>query len=135
MSETDFLREVVRRTGCGLLLDVNNIFVSSANHNYDSRGYLDAFPVEHVGEFHLAGHDQRLDDAGASLIIDAHGSPVANPVWALFALAVRRAGPVPTLIERDANVPSFDELAQEAARAGAVLAAEAHRRKNQARAA
>ena len=135
MSETDFLREVIRRTGCGLLLDVNNIFVSSANHNYDARGYLDAFPVEHVGEFHLAGHDQRLDDAGASLIIDAHGSPVADPVWALFARAVRRAGPVPTLIERDANVPSFEELAQEAARAGAVLAAEAHRRKNQARAA
>ena len=134
MSEIDFLKEVVRRTGCGLLLDVNNVFVSGSNHNYDPLAYVDAFPVEHVGEIHLAGYDQQLDDAGASLIIDAHCSPVTDPVWALYVFAVERTGPVPTLIERDANVPSFSELASEAARADAVLSAGRDRRKTRTRA-
>ncbi len=135
MSEIDFLKDVARRSGCGLLLDVNNVFVSGSNHNHDPQAYLDAFPIERVGEIHLAGHDLRIDDAGAALIIDAHGSPVIDSVWALFVHAVARAGPVPTMIERDANVPPFDDLAKEAARADAVLAAEQDRRKHGIRAA
>lgn len=122
LSETEFLSEIARRTGCGLLLDVNNVFVSARNHDTDPFAYLDAFPVGQVGEFHLAGHDERLDDAGGPLLIDAHGSPVAEPVWALYACAVSLCGPKPTLIERDANVPPLGELLAEAARADAVLA-------------
>jgi uncharacterized protein (UPF0276 family) len=128
MSEIAFLGEVVARTGCGLLLDVNNVFVQAANHHFDPFAYIDAFPVEHVGEIHLAGHDARLDDAGAPLLIDAHGSPVADAVWALYAHAIARCGPVPTLIERDAEVPALAELIAEAARAEAILADEARRR-------
>lgn len=127
-SETDFLREIARRTGCGLLLDVNNVFVSAVNHGTDALAYLVDFPFEHVGEMHLAGHDRRADDGGAPLLIDAHGSPVADPVWALYGEAVARAGPKPTLIERDANVPPLADLVAEAARAEKVLAAEASRR-------
>jgi len=122
LSETDFLAEIARRTGCGLLLDVNNVFVSAKNHNRDPRAYLDAFPVAHVGEIHLAGHDERLDDEGAPLLIDAHGSPVADPVWALYEYAIGLCGPLPTLIERDSNVPPLAELLAEAARADDVLA-------------
>ncbi len=128
LSETDFLSEIARRTGCGLLLDVNNVFVSARNHDTDPRAYLDAFPVANVGELHLAGHDERLDDAGAPLLIDAHGSPIADPVWALFEHAVRLAGPLPTLIERDANVPPLPDLLAEASRADRVLDSEAARR-------
>jgi uncharacterized protein (UPF0276 family) len=122
MSEVEFLREIAARTGCGLLLDVNNVFVSAGNHSYDAFAYIDAFPVGAVGEIHLAGHDERLDDAGAPLLIDAHGSPIIDPVWALYAYTVERTGPVPTLIERDANVPPLDELVAEATRADAILA-------------
>lgn len=128
LSETDFLREIARRTSCGLLLDVNNVFVSAVNHGTDARSYIDAFPIEHVGEIHLAGHDERTDDGGTPLLIDAHGSPVADSVWTLYAHVVALAGPKPTLIERDANVPPLPELLAEAARADKVLAAEASRR-------
>ena len=77
---------MARRTGCGLLLDVNNMFVSASNHGTDPRAYLEAFPLEQVREIHLGGHDREADDAGGSLLIDAHGSPVADPVWALYAV-------------------------------------------------
>ncbi len=129
MGEIEFLREIVARTGCGLLLDVNNVFVQAKNHHFDPRAYIDDFPVEHVGEIHLAGHDERLDDAGAPLLIDAHGSPVADLVWALYEHTIARSGPVPTLIERDANVPPLDQLIAEAGRAEAILAAAAGRGK------
>jgi uncharacterized protein len=123
-SELDFISEIATRTGCGLLLDVNNVFVSSINHNMDAVSYINAFPARHVGEIHLAGHDERLDDAGKPLLIDAHASPVIDPVWALYELTLKRTGPVPTLIERDANVPPLAELLAEAERANAYLAAE-----------
>jgi uncharacterized protein (UPF0276 family) len=128
MTEIDFLRAIVERTGCGLLLDVNNVFVSAINQSYDATAYIDAFPLEHVGEIHLAGHDARLDDIGAPLLIDAHGSPVADPVWMLYEHTIRLCGPVPTLIERDANVPPLAELVAEAGRAEAILRNEARRR-------
>ena len=90
-AETDFLREIARRTGCGLLLDVNNVFVSAANHAYDPYRYLAEFPLEAVGEVHLAGYAEDSDDAGLPLLIDAHNSPVRDPVWALYGEAIRRA--------------------------------------------
>ena len=128
MPEVEFLRAVAQRTGCGLLLDVNNVHVSAVNHGFDAGAYLDAFPFEHVGEIHLAGFAEDCDSDGAPLLIDAHGSPVADQVWALYRHALRRAGPVPTLIEWDNDIPAFDVLAAEVARARAALDAEAARR-------
>ena len=128
MAEIEFIKQITRRTGCGLLLDVNNVFVSCKNHNMDAIAYLDAFPTEHVGEIHLAGHDERIDDAGAPLLIDAHGSPVIDPVWELYQYAIAQVGPVPTLIERDANVPPIAELLMEANRANQILDGERQRR-------
>jgi uncharacterized protein (UPF0276 family) len=125
MSEIDFITEIGRRTGCGLLLDVNNVFVSCTNHNTDPYRYIDAFPTALVGEIHLAGHDLRHDEAGAPLLIDAHGSAVIDPVWALYEYTLSRTGPVPTLIERDANIPPLAELMTEAGRADGLLAAAA----------
>jgi uncharacterized protein len=122
MPEVEFLSEVVRRTGCGLLLDVNNVFVSATNHAYDAIAYLDAFPAEHVGEIHLAGFAEDRDADGNPLLIDAHGTPVADIVWALFEHALARTGPVPTLIEWDNDVPSFPVLMEEARKADRVLA-------------
>ena len=92
LSEIEFLSELVKRTGCGLLLDVNNVFVSATNHAYDARAYLDAFPVEHVGEIHLGGHAADRDDGDAELLIDAHGSAVTGAVWDLYARTIARAG-------------------------------------------
>jgi uncharacterized protein (UPF0276 family) len=132
MSEIDFISQIARRTGCGLLLDVNNVFVTCKNHNMDPNAYIDAFPVEHVGEIHLAGHDERRDDTGAPLLIDAHGSPVVNRVWKLYERAISRVGPVPTLIERDANVPPLADLLAEASRADRMLDAERRRRNSHA---
>jgi len=122
MSEVEFLREVVRRTGCGLLLDVNNVFVQATNHGFDAAAYIDSFPAEHVGEIHLGGHDEDEDDDGAALLIDAHGREVADPVWALYARALARTGPKPTLIEWDNDVPDWSTLFAEAKRADAVIA-------------
>lgn len=119
-AETDFLSELVRRTGCGLLVDVNNVFVSAANLGVDAGAYLDALPAEAIGEIHLAGHAE--DTGGGGLLIDTHGAPVAEPVWALFERLVARIGPRPTLIERDEDVPDFDVLAAERDRAAGVLA-------------
>jgi uncharacterized protein len=120
LSEVDFLGEVVRRTGCGLLLDVNNVFVSATNHRTDPRAYLAAFPLHAVGEVHLGGHTEETLPSGP-LLIDAHGTPVADPVWTLYAEVIARTGPLPTLIEWDNDVPAFDVLMAEAARATALL--------------
>lgn len=118
--ETEFLAEVARRTGCGLLLDVNNVFVSCTNHRMDPRAWLADFPLHLVGEIHLGGHAEEELPSGP-LLIDAHGSPVADPVWALFAETVMRSGPLPTLIEWDNDVPIFAELMAEADRASVIL--------------
>src|SRR5271168_3531250 len=125
IAETDFLREIARRTGCGLLLDVNNVFVSAANHAYDPYRYLADFPLEAVGEIHLAGFAEDSDDAGLPLIIDAHNSPVRDPVWALYAEAIWRLGTTPTLIEWDNDVPGWPTLLGEARRAERMMATEA----------
>ena len=122
MSETDFLREVVSRTGCGLLLDVNNVFVSATNLQTAPRDYIDAFPLDAVGEIHLGGHDEDEDETGAPLLIDSHGAPVVDPVWALLDYTLACSGPKPVLIEWDNDVPDWDVLAAEAMRADAALA-------------
>jgi len=120
--EIDFLTELARRTGCGLLLDVNNIYVSARNLGYSADAYLDAFPGERVMEIHLAGHapDSSLGDA---LLVDSHDAPVAAEVWILYERLIRRIGPRPTLIERDDNLPEFTTLLAERERADAVLRA------------
>jgi uncharacterized protein len=121
MSETDFIREVVARSGCGLLLDVNNVFVSATNHSYSPERYLADFPLEHVREIHLAGHATETDDLGEPLLIDAHDRPVAAEVWALFERVVAARGLVPTLIEWDNDLPSWAVLKSEARKADAIL--------------
>ena len=120
-SEIDFIAEVVRRTGCGLLLDVNNVHIASTNQNWDPIGYIDAYPLEHVQEIHLAGHAKEADDKGRALLIDTHDRPVDEIVWGLFDHAVKRVGPVPTLIEWDAEVPVWSTLELEAERAEAIM--------------
>jgi len=119
-SETDFLRELVRRTGCGLLLDVNNVFVSATNQRTNALAYMADFPLEAVGELHLGGHDTEALPSGP-LLIDAHASPVADPVWALYASVIGRRGPMPTLIEWDTDVPTVAVLLEEARRAEALM--------------
>lgn len=114
IAETEFLDEVARRTGCGLLLDINNVFVCARNHGLDASAYLAGFPLDLVGEIHLAGHFETKDDAGAPLCIDAHGSPVIDHVLALFDMVIERAGPLPTLIEWDNDVPDWPVLRDEA---------------------
>ncbi|MBC2669784.1 DUF692 domain-containing protein [Novosphingobium piscinae] len=108
LTEWDFLREMVSRTGCGLLLDINNIFVSATNHGFAPLDYLAGVPWEAVGQVHLAGHTR-----SAQLLIDTHDQPVPNAVWALYQNAVDRAGPLPTMIERDDNIPDLGELLEE----------------------
>ncbi len=121
MSETEFIEAVARRTGCGLLLDINNVFVSATNHGYSPSAYLDAFPLEKVGEIHLAGHAEQRDDEDAVLLIDSHDSPVADPVWALYERVLERAGPIPTVVEWDGKIPSWPVLRAQAAAARAIL--------------
>ncbi|SFQ97215.1 DUF692 domain-containing protein [Poseidonocella sedimentorum] len=121
-SETDFLREVARRTGCGLLLDVNNVFVSATNLGYDPRAYVDALPLSLVGEIHLGGHDEDEDEHGAPLLIDSHGREVADPVWALLDHTLAASGPRPVLVEWDNDVPDWPVLEAEAARGARALA-------------
>lgn len=123
MSEVDFLNEVVSRTGCGLLLDVNNVFVSATNQKNGAYDYIDAFPTQHVGEIHLGGHEEDTDEDGKPLLIDAHNNPVVDPVWALYEHTLSRTGATPTLIEWDNDVPDWPVLRQEAARADAALSA------------
>jgi uncharacterized protein (UPF0276 family) len=108
MTEWDFLRELCNRADCLILLDVNNIYVSSVNHGFDPIEYLDGVPADRVQQFHLAGH-RNLE----THIIDTHDEPVVDPVWDLYADALKRFGPVSTMIERDDNIPAFAELADE----------------------
>lgn len=119
--ETDFLREIAARTGCGLLLDVNNVFVSATNLGTDPISYIDAFPLDLVGEIHLAGHDEDHDDHGKPLLIDSHGREVAEPVWSLYEYVVQKSGARPSLIEWDNDVPDWPVLEAEAARAARIL--------------
>lgn len=122
MSESDFLREIVARTGCGLLLDINNVFVSATNLQTSPQTYIDAFPLAAVGEIHLGGHDEDHDETGAPLLIDSHGAPVVDPVWALLDATLAKSGPKPLLVEWDTDVPEWPVLAAEAARAETALA-------------
>jgi uncharacterized protein len=120
-SEQAFLAELVRRTGCGLLLDVNNVYVSACNMGFDALEWLDAFPGEAVMEIHLAGHSVDVHSQ-SPLLIDSHDAPIAEPVWTLYRHAIERMGPRPTLIERDESIPAFSALLAEQARAQAILA-------------
>ena len=113
VSETAFLAEIAQRTGCGLLLDVNNVFVSSTNHRLDPREYLARFPIHAVREIHLSGHSETVDEAGAPLLIDSHDTPVKQPVWKLYEEVIARTGPVASLVEWDNDVPEWAVLRQE----------------------
>ena len=121
MSETDFIRAIARRTGCGLLLDINNVHVSATNHGYGARDYLADFPLLCVEEIHLAGHAEDLDDAGLPLLIDSHDRPVDDLVWDLYDHVIAKLGPLPTLVEWDNEVPDWPVLKREAQRADAIL--------------
>ena len=122
-SETDFIAAIAHRTGCGLLLDINNVYVASVNHQWDPFEYIDAFPLKDVSQFHLAGHGRDQDALGRPLLIDTHDCHVASIVWALYSHALRKTGPKPTLIEWDANVPNWPTLYGEAQRTDALLQA------------
>lgn len=120
-SEIDFIAEIARRTGCGLLLDVNNVHVSSVNHGWDPKRYIESYPLTYVQEIHLGGHARETDDDGRPLLIDTHDRPVDEIVWALFAHTIERLGSTPTLIEWDARVPEWPELHAEAEQAEAIM--------------
>ncbi len=119
--EWEFVAALAERSGCGILCDVNNIFVSASNHGFDAHRYLRALPAASVGEIHLAGHRLRQLDDGRSIRIDDHGSRVSREVWALYAEALARFGRVPTLIEWDTDVPSLAVLLDEAAQAQRIM--------------
>ena len=121
-AEVDFLSEIARRTGCGLLLDVNNVQVTAVNHALDPFAYIDAFPLHAVGELHIGGHAEDVDDKGDRLLIDTHDSPVAADVWDLYRHVIARTGPLPTLIEWDNDVPALFVLLSEASRAEETMA-------------
>ncbi|VVN09079.1 DUF692 domain-containing protein [Pseudomonas fluorescens] len=121
LDEADFIAEVIRRSGCGLLLDVNNVYVSCVNHQRDPLAYLDALPLHAVGEIHLAGFAEDCDSLGDRLLIDDHGAPIDQAVWALYQQVLARTGPVATLVERDNQVPAFAVLLAEAQQADALL--------------
>jgi hypothetical protein len=120
LCETDFLLAVAKRSGCGVLLDINNVFISAHNLGFDARAYIDAIPGHLIGEIHLGGHCD-VDVGGELLKIDDHGSRVRDEVWNLYAHAIHRFGPKPTLIEWDSNVPELDVLLSEARRANVIL--------------
>lgn len=128
IEETAFLAEIARRTGCGLLLDVNNVFVAATNHNLDPRDYVARFPLEAVREIHLSGHSETVDDLGAALLIDSHDTPVKDPVWALYETVIDRIGPVASLVEWDNDVPAWSVLREEAILAQRILDAAARQR-------
>jgi uncharacterized protein (UPF0276 family) len=123
-SELDFLTELSNRTGCGLLLDVNNVFISAHNQSFNAASYLDAFPADAVMEIHLAGHT--ADPGDSNLLIDSHDSPISDAVWSLYQRLIKRIGPRPTLIERDDQIPAFDELMIERNRAQNLLDTHRH---------
>ena len=124
MTEIEFLSAVAQRTGCGLLLDVNNVHISAVNHGFNASAYIDAFPMQHVGEFHLAGFAEDSDSEGVRLLIDDHGRPVADVVWDLYRRALVRSYLAPTLIEWDNNVPPFAVLTSEVERARTLIFAQ-----------
>jgi uncharacterized protein len=121
MSETEFIRAIAHRTGCGLLLDVNNVFVSATNHGYAALDYLSGFPLAEVEEIHLAGHAEQNDDEGERLLIDSHDRPVADAVWKLYEIVISRCGPIPTLVEWDSEIPAWPILRAEAAAAQSIV--------------
>ncbi|MGC5702888.1 DUF692 domain-containing protein [Pseudomonas sp. NFXW11] len=123
LDEAEFIAEVVQRSGCGLLLDVSNLYLSCINHQRDPLAYLQALPLQAVGEIHLAGFAEDRDSLGDRLLIDDHGAAVDAAVWALYRQVLQRIGPMPTLIERDNQVPAFAVLQAEAAQAEALLRA------------
>ena len=122
LSEADFLAELVHRTDCGLLLDVNNVFISATNLDLSPHAYIDTYPLDAVGEIHVGGHDADHDDHGAPLLIDSHGAAVVDPVWALLDYTLARCGPKPVLVEWDTDVPDWPTLRVETARAARALA-------------
>ena len=119
MTEWQFLTELAQHSGCGILLDVNNVYVSAINHSFDADAYIAAIPVALVQEIHLAGHTAVSDEDG-TLLIDTHNAPVAEPVWDLYRRTIARTGPLPTLIEWDSQLPALDRLIAEAQRADAI---------------
>ena len=119
--ECEFLSEIANRTGCGLLLDVNNVFVSYENMDWDIERYLDAYPMHLIGEIHLGGHDEEISEAGQKLLIDTHGAPVVDPVWELYQRVIANTGPLPTLIEWDTDVPEWDVLYHDVTRASHIM--------------
>jgi uncharacterized protein (UPF0276 family) len=121
MTELEFIQLLTQRTGCGLLLDVNNVIVSAINQGYSAEDYVSGFPLEAVREIHLAGHAEECDESGAPLLIDTHDRPVAKPVWDLFHRVIERTGPLPTLIEWDSDVPDWPVLLAEAKHADSIL--------------
>jgi len=133
MTEVQFLNELVDRTGCQLLCDVSNVYLSGRNMGYDARGYLDGLPPDAIRELHLGGFTPEDDEAtpGGQVLIDTHATPVAEPAWDLYAYAIRRFGPRPTLIEWDNEIPALGVLLDQAERADAVarvaVRGEAHR--------
>jgi uncharacterized protein (UPF0276 family) len=120
--EVDFLAELSKRTGCQLLLDINNVFVSCKNRGVEPLSYLQSFPFDRVKEIHLGGHDEEADDTGLPLLIDSHGSAVADAVWTLYAQVIGHTGTLPTLIEWDNDVPDWPTLCAEAIAAQDILA-------------
>jgi hypothetical protein len=123
MPEWEFLGRLAEHTGCGLLLDVNNVFVSASNHGFDPYAYLDAFPLAAVGEIHLAGHSLAPTEHGDPLVIDTHGEPVTDAVFELYRHVLKRGGPIPSLIERDNDVPEWPMLTAEIDKARGFMAA------------
>lgn len=121
MTEWEFLNEVVERADCGILLDVNNIYVSAMNHSFDAREYLDSVPAERVAQIHIAGHSRY-----EKYLLDTHDHAVIDPVWELYARAIRRIGPTATLLEWDDRIPSFEEVHAEALKANRYLNQEAN---------
>lgn len=123
-AEPEFLDTLCRRTGCGLLLDINNVHVSARNLGFDAAAYLARFPLDPVMEIHLAGYSlDPGEGTGDALLIDSHDAPVAEPVWSLYQGVIERGGPRPTLIERDGNLPPFTALLAERRRAQRLLTA------------
>lgn len=120
--EPDFIGEIVARTGCGLLLDVNNAYVTCTNHAWDATAYIDALPLAAAAEIHLAGHARQLDEQGRALLIDAHDGQVDDAVWQLYRRVLAQAGPLPTLIEWDARLPGWPVLLAQANRAEELMA-------------
>ena len=120
---SDFLAEIASRTGCGLLCDVSNAYLSAANLGYDAYEYIDTFPVDAVVELHLGGFTRETDDAGGPVIIDTHAAAIADPAWDLYSHALQRFGPRPTLVEWDSELPTFAQLLAEATHADSVACA------------